>query len=44
MLTPPNSPQKKNRSEEGGGKRGGKGKEGKRKTRIVGENMMYIYM
>jgi hypothetical protein len=38
MLTPPNSPQKK---AEGGGKRGGKGKEEKRKTRILGESIIY---
>jgi hypothetical protein len=37
MLTHPNSPKKRT---EGGGKRGGKGKEEKRKTRIVGENII----
>jgi hypothetical protein len=41
MLTPPNSPQQ---NTEGGGKRGGEGKEEGRKTRIVGEINIYIYM
>jgi hypothetical protein len=37
MLTHPIPPKKRT---EGGGKRGGKGKEEKRKTRIVGENII----
>jgi hypothetical protein len=41
MLTPPNSPQKKSRRRR---KEGGKRKRRKGKTRILGENKIYLYV